>query len=74
MYTIQVLQLLDNMRLSAYKSTFERENISGDLLLSFDDGILERELGVKSKIHRLKFMKLITGQYSAEKFLLQSLA
>ena len=71
---MQVLKLLDNMNLSAYKYTFEKENISGDLLLGFDDGILERELGVKSRIHRLKFMKLIQGQYSAEKFLLQSFA
>ena len=62
------------MSLSAYKSIFEQKNISGDILLSFDDGILERELGIRSRIHRLKFMKLIRGQYSAEKFILQSTA
>ena len=66
--------MLDNMSLGAYKSVFEQENISGHLLLGFDDGFLERELGVRSRIHRLKFMKLIKGQYSAEKFLRQSFA
>ena len=70
----QVLQLLDNMSLGAYKSVFEQEKISGDLLLGFDDSILEKELGIRSRLHRLKFKKLITGQYSAEKFLLRSLA
>ena len=71
---MQVLQLLDNMNLGAYKSVFEKENISGDILLGFDDGILERQLGIRSRIHRLKFMKLISGEYSAEKFLLHSSA
>ena len=52
-----------------YRNSFAQEGLSGDLLLECDEGILEHELGVSLKIHRIKLMKLITGKYSAEAFL-----
>ena len=66
MYAHQVLQLLDRMHLGMYKPVFEREAITGDLLLELDDSILETELGIQLRLHRMKLMKLITGEYSAK--------
>ena len=40
------------------------ESITGEVLAECDEeDILEYELGVKTKLHRIKFMKLIAGCY-----------
>ena len=52
-----------------YRDSFAREGISGDVLLECDDRILEHELGVSLRIHRIRLMKLITGKHSAEAYL-----
>ena len=68
---MKVLQLLDAMKLGEYKPRFETEQISGDLMLELDDSILEQELGVKTRIHRIKLMKVISGTYPVGNYLKQ---
>ena len=58
---LQIQNLLDAMGLSQYKESFLREQITGDVLLDLDDAILQEELGVTSKIHRIRLTKLIQG-------------
>lgn len=60
----QVLDLLDRMKLPQYKETFEREVITGKLLLACDEKVLENELGVKSRLHQMRLMELINGKSS----------
>lgn len=61
---IQVLQLLDSLGLGQYKDGFSREQIDGALMVDLDDEILEYELMVQSKLHRLKLMRVINGKQS----------
>ena len=68
---VQVLELLDCLALDLYKPVFQQGRITGDVLVKFDERILEEGMGVRSPPDRMKFMKLITGQYSAEELLFQ---
>ena len=61
-YFLQVLQLLDVLGMGQYKAMFDKEKITGSLLLDLDESILEQELGMVSKIHRLKIMRLLDGR------------
>ena len=63
------MDVLRGMHLSQYIQRFEDEDVSGELLCDIQEDILEDDLGVKQKFHRLKLMKLINGHYSAEKIL-----
>ena len=56
-----VLAVLDAMNLSVYKENFQEELIDGELLSEFTDDMF-LELGVKSKIHRLKLMHVVKGR------------
>ncbi|XP_019857261.1 PREDICTED: uncharacterized protein LOC109585561 [Amphimedon queenslandica] len=58
----EVLKLLEDMNLGQYKKKFEEEQITGSLLLEIDDDILQNELGVTSKLHRLKITRIIEGR------------
>ena len=62
----QIQHLLDAMGLSQYKDTFMSEQITGEILLEIDEDVLQNELGVRSKLHRLRLMKVIRGQHSAQ--------
>ena len=42
-----------------YKESFKREMVDGEILSEIDEVVLEQELGMKSKIHRLRFLKYI---------------
>ena len=53
------------MDLGQYKDTFSRECVSGEILLECDDDILRNELGVVSRLHRLRLSKIIDGRHSA---------
>lgn len=68
---MKVQELLDAMKLGDYKPKFESEQINGDLMLELDDSILEHELGVKTRIHRIKLMKVISGAYPVGNYLKQ---
>lgn len=60
----QVLQMLDKLGLSRYKDIFEAEQITGSLLMELDNDLLEQDLGITTKIHRLKIMRVIDGKQS----------
>lgn len=52
------------MKLSQYKPVFEEESMTGKLLLGCDDDLLKNDLGVKSRLHRIRLMQLISGETS----------
>ena len=64
----QVQDLLDAMNLGKYKPAFLAEQVDGEIMSSFGDEELV-ELGVKSGVHRIRFLKLIQGRHSAEEIL-----
>lgn len=57
------------MDLAHYCEAFAKEHISGEILAELGDDDLQRELGVNSKIHRVRLMKVITGKHSAQNIL-----
>ena len=67
------MRVLDSMGLSQYKEIFSQECIDGAILLELDADVLSCELGVKSKIHCIKLIKLISGDYSIQQYLQNSL-
>ena len=64
-------QLLVVSNLEMYIPNFQSETIDGSLLLDLTDDILQEELGIERKIHRLKLMKFLSGEYSAEHYLME---
>ncbi len=48
--------------------------ISGEILLECDEDILENELHVSSRIHRIRLTKLINGKVSARNVLSRATA
>ena len=56
-----VLDVLDAMNLSMYRENFQQELIDGELLSEFTEDMFI-ELGVKSKMHRLKLMRVVKGR------------
>ena len=61
----QVIKLLEMMGLTQYQGSVQHEHVTGEILAELDEDSLENELGVKSKIHRVRLMKIITGRHSA---------
>ncbi len=57
------------MSLGQYREHLERELVTGDILVEFDHEVLKDELGIKSKIQRIRAMKVIHGQHSARDLL-----
>lgn len=57
------------MNLSQYKAKFAEEMISGEILIELGQDDLERDLQIKSKIHRIRLMKIIDGHHSARNIL-----
>ena len=49
-----------------YADSFSRERVSGEILLDCDDEILKEELGMASRLHRVRFMKILLGKHSAK--------
>jgi len=67
-----VSKLLDAMELSQYKDTFAKEQVSGEILLECDDQILEEDLKVPSRLHRIRLLKIISGKTPALQILNES--
>ena len=67
----QVLDLLAAMNLHQYQDVFRSEQVDGEIFSECDEGVLEHELGITSRLHRLRLLKIITGESSAvlERFL-----
>ena len=52
-----------------YQDVFTQHTIDGELLADCDEEILQHELQISSKLHRLKLMKIISGRHSATNIL-----
>lgn len=65
----QLLQFLEKVGMSQYKEVFQTECLTGDILVECDEETLQEDLGVHSRIHLIKFKKLISGTYCIEDFL-----
>ena len=57
------------MGLQIYKDKFHQEKITGDIFCNIDDDILEKELGVHSRLHRMRLLKLAKGDTDARQYL-----
>ena len=57
------------MNLGQYQETIARECVDGGILSELDDKSLENDLGISSKVHRIRLTQIITGCRSAEDFL-----
>ena len=57
------------MNLSQYKDKFRTEQITGEILCELDDAALEVDLGIRSKIHRVRLMKIMSGKHSVSSLL-----
>ena len=44
---------------------FPEQSIDGEVLVECDESALQHELGMDSKVDRIRLMKIISGQYSA---------
>lgn len=57
------------MNMEEYHSLFAHEQVNGEVLCQCDEQVLEGELQVKSRLHRIRLMGLIRGQTSARNLL-----
>ena len=64
-----MLTLLEALGLKQYHDTFKEEKVSGEILSECDEEVLTNDLGIKSKLHRIKLMKVITGRHSAKRIM-----
>jgi hypothetical protein len=55
--TAEVAELLMKMNLACYIPAFEANQVDGELLVRLDDDMLKDDLGVSSKLHRLRLLK-----------------
>ena len=62
-------ELIVAMGLGQYKEKFMSEHISGEILLECDEEMLKDELDIRSRIHRVRLAKLISGTHSVKQFL-----
>lgn len=62
----QVVNVLSAVDLPEYKEVFLRERVDGHVLLQLNDHILNTELGVESKLHRIRIMNLAAGKIPVE--------
>lgn len=69
MNNLQVQSLLTAMDLSQYKESFAREHVTGELLFELEEDDLHSDLGVTSRIHRIRLLKVIKGSHSAQSIL-----
>ena len=54
--------------LSEHTEIFKEEQVNGEVLMECDEEVLEHDLGIKSKSHRLKFLSIIKGMASADMY------
>lgn len=65
----EVQRLLEVMGLEEYQEAFRRQQLNGDLFSDCDEDILVNELKVTSRLHRMRLMRVISGQYSVQDIL-----
>ena len=54
----QVLKALDAIGLSQYRESFSREVVDGEMFMMLDEAMLSDELGVKSRLHQVRLLKM----------------
>jgi len=59
------MELLNVLGMTKYQDTFAEQSIDGLILVECDESILQHDLGMNSKVDRIRLMKIISGQYSA---------
>ena len=64
-----MLQVLKEMNMDKYSTSFAQEQISGEILSQCDDQVLLEELQITSKVHRIRLLSLIQGHSSARSLL-----
>lgn len=64
----QVVQLLAEIGIDDLQ-VVSQENVTGDILIELNEEDLEKELGIKRKIHRLKVMKVLKGSVAVSEYL-----
>ena len=52
------------MGLKRYIPTFSQEQINGDILSTCDDALLNEDLKITSRLHRMRLLRVIEGAYS----------
>ena len=57
--------LLEVMNLKQYQALFMAEQIDGKILVECTEEVLQKELEITSKLHRVRLMKIINGHHSA---------
>ena len=57
------------MGLQQYAATFSRELVDGRLFFELDDTMLEKDLGITNRLHRLRMMRIIRGDQHVNDFL-----
>lgn len=65
----EVIRILEHMGLNQYSSMFSSEQISGDILSECTEQMLQEELKITSKLHRMRLMKVISGSQSIRSLL-----
>ncbi len=46
-----------------YQDKFKHEQVDGEILAECDEAVLTNDLGVTSKLHRMRLLKIISGMY-----------
>ena len=63
------MKLLKAMDLGQYADAFYQEKVSGEILTELDDKVLNERLGVTSKLHHVRLLKIMTGAHSTRHLL-----
>ena len=51
------------MELRQYKEAFLREQVNGIILCDLNEQVLEKDLGVSSRLHRIRLVKVANGKF-----------
>ena len=54
------------LKLEQYCEIFAAERIDGEMLAEMDEAIMMKELGINSKLHRIRLLVVINGQQRAK--------
>ncbi|XP_019854540.1 PREDICTED: uncharacterized protein LOC109583561 [Amphimedon queenslandica] len=65
----EIGEFLGLMGLKQYAATFSNELVDGKLFFELDDVMLEEDLSVTSRLHRLRMMRIIRGEQHVNDFL-----
>ena len=54
------------MKLGQYKNKFHMEQVTGEILAALAEQQLQDDLGVANGVHRIRLLKIISGQKSVK--------